>query len=653
MLEGTNPEERVVLLTGATGYVGGRLLKRLEVLGIRVRCLTRRPEFLRPQVNHVTQVVAGDVLDPASLTAALSGVDTAYYLIHAMASSGNFEEEDRRAAQNFASAAREAGLRRIIYLGGLGNEGERLSRHLRSRHEVGMILRSSGVQVLEFRASIIIGSGSLSFEMIRNLVERLPVMITPRWVHVPAQPIAIDDVLSYLVAALEHPIQESRIYEIGGPDQVSYGDLLKEYARQRGLRRWILPVPVLTPWLSSLWLGLVTPLYARVGRALIESIRHPTVVHDDFARRKFGIQPIGYREAVAAAMRNNGERRTEETRSPDSISGASAHSKELWTVGTCLLDSRTTEVPVPPAAAFTPIRRIGGATGWYFGNWLWRLRGAIDVLVGGVGMRRGRRDPDTLAVGEAVDWWRVEAFEPDRRLLLQAEMKLPGRAWLEFTAEALPHGTRLRQTAVFVPRGALGRMYWYILYPIHRLIFAGMLRRIAAIGREMYMHQPAAPTRLIAHKLISLGLSLVVCLGTAMIGARLTASSVRDWYPTLRKPEWTPPDWVFGPVWTILFVMMASAAWLVWLRANTRAARVALGLFALQLVLNVAWSGLFFFLRSPVSAFVDILLLWCAIVATILSFGRVSAAAAGLLIPYLLWVTYAAALNMAIWRMNT
>jgi uncharacterized protein YbjT (DUF2867 family) len=270
---GTKVTERLVLLTGATGYVGGRLLKRLESLGIPVRCLARRPEFLRPRTLPETQVVAGDVLNPASLTDAFQAVDTAFYLVHAMGSVHRFEEEDRQAAHNFGAAARSAGVRRIIYLGGLGEECEQLSPHLRSRHEVGAILRSSGVPVIEFRASVILGSGSLSFEMIRSLVERLPVMVTPRWVRAPAQPIAIGDVLRYLVAALDHPVRESRIYEIGGPDRVSYGELMKEYARQRGLRRFIIPVPVLTPRLSSLWLGLVTPLYARVGRALIESIR--------------------------------------------------------------------------------------------------------------------------------------------------------------------------------------------------------------------------------------------------------------------------------------------------------------------------------------------------------------------------------------------
>jgi uncharacterized protein YbjT (DUF2867 family) len=275
-------EPQRVLLTGASGYVGGRLLPRLEQAGHRVRCLARRPEFLRSRIGPHSEVVKGDVLDEETLSSALAGIDTAFYLIHSMGSLGGaFEERDRTGAENFARAAREAGVRRIVYLGGLGDESDDLSPHLRSRHEVGRVLRGSGVPVIELRASIVIGSGSLSFEMLRSLVERLPLMVTPRWVHVRAQPIAIDDLLAYLEATLELETDESRIYEVGGDERVSYGELMREYARQRGLRRGMIPVPVLTPRLSSLWLGLVTPLYARVGRVLIESICHETVVRDE------------------------------------------------------------------------------------------------------------------------------------------------------------------------------------------------------------------------------------------------------------------------------------------------------------------------------------------------------------------------------------
>ncbi len=297
------PDSRqLVLLTGATGYVGGRLLPALETHGYRVRCLVRRPAAFTHEAGPATEVVSADLLDRSSLDVALRGVDAAYYLVHSMASSGSFEDADRQAARNFGEAAKAAGVDRIIYLGGLGSTDEALSPHLRSRHEVGQILRESGVPVLEFRASIIIGSGSLSFEMIRALVERLPIMITPRWVRVTAQPIAIDDVLEYLIAALQLPMAECRIYEIGGADQVSYADIMRTYARQRHIRLRMISVPVLTPYLSSLWLGLVTPLYARIGRKLIESIIHTTVVRDNVARSAFAVRPMGVEEAVRRAI---------------------------------------------------------------------------------------------------------------------------------------------------------------------------------------------------------------------------------------------------------------------------------------------------------------------------------------------------------------
>jgi len=444
----------LILITGATGYVGGELLRALLARGHWVRCLVRRPEVLRAAAAAGAEAARGDVLDPASVRAAMTGVDTAYYLVHSMGSPGRFEEEDRTAARVFGDAAREAGVRRIVYLGGLGRSDQELSAHLRSRQEVGEILRASGVGVIEFRASIVIGSGSLSFEMIRALVERLPVMIAPRWVSVLAQPIAIHDLLEYLLASLDLPADASRVFEIGGADRVSYGDLMREYARQRGLKRLILSVPVLTPRLSSLWLGLVTPLYVRVGRKLIDSIRHPTVVEDQSATAAFSIRPCGFREAIAWAL-STGEQGL-------------------------LFDSRSIRVPVPPEKAFEPIRRIGGATGWYYANWLWKLRGAMDRVFGGVGMLRGRRDPDKLSLRDVVDCWRVEALEPNRRLCLAAEMKLPGRAWLEFAVSGDSGGSTIRQTASFDPVGLSGRVYWYAVYPLHQIVFQGMLRRIAA-----------------------------------------------------------------------------------------------------------------------------------------------------------------------------
>jgi uncharacterized protein YbjT (DUF2867 family) len=410
----------------------------------------------------------------------MEGVHTAYYLIHSMGSNGDFELEDRQAAQNFAAAARAAGVQKIIYLGGLGESEKDLSAHLRSRHEVGRILRESGVPVIEFQASIVVGSGSLSFEMIRALVERLPVMIAPRWVATPAQPIAIDDLLAYLAEALELPTGETHIFEIGGADQASYGEIMHEYARQRGLRRWIIPVPVLTPRLSSLWLGLVTPVYARVGRKLIESLRHPTVLKDQKALWVFKVRPRGFREAIARAIRNE-DREFAHTHWSDALSSAGA--RRGWggvRFGARIIDSRIACVKCPPAKAFAPVRRIGGRTGWYYGDWLWRIRGWLDLLVGGVGLRRGRRDPEFPAVGATLDFWRVEAFEPERRLRLAAEMKLPGRAWLEFEVQGNNDASFIRQTAFFDPVGLTGLLYWYALYPLHQFVFAGMLRGIAA-----------------------------------------------------------------------------------------------------------------------------------------------------------------------------
>lgn len=486
-------DSRRILITGGTGYVGGRLIPLLERRGPRIRCLARRPDFLRSRVGSSTEVVAGDAFDLASLETALDGIDTAYYLIHSMGTGSDFEEEDRLAAQNFAEAARAKKVRRIVYLGGLGSSEQELSPHLRSRHEVGELLRRSGAQLIEFRASIIIGSGSLSFELIRSLVQKLPIMIWPRWVSTPAQPIAIEDVLAYLLGVLELPYDDSHVFEIGGPDRVSYGDIMREYARQRGLRRWTIPVPLLSPRLSSLWLGLVTPVYARIGRKLVASLRNPTLVCDNAALSAFPhIRPRGLAEAIRRALENE-DREFAETRWSDAIS--SSGRPRSWggtRFGSRLVDSRTREVPVSKRRAFAPIQRVGGKNGWYFAGWLWRLRGFIDLLCGGIGLRRGRRDTVELAVGDTVDFWRVEAFEPNARLLLAAEMKLPGRAWLEFEVSESNGASTIRQTAVFDPVGLLGLMYWYSIYPLHWLVFAGMLRGIA---REACRpEKPAAQT---------------------------------------------------------------------------------------------------------------------------------------------------------------
>jgi uncharacterized protein YbjT (DUF2867 family) len=466
------------LVTGVTGYVGNRLWRRLEAEGRAVRCLARDPRKIRRRPGGPAEVVRGDVLQPETLAPALEGVEAAYYLIHSLASKGDFEKEELAGARNFGAAAKRAGVRRIVYLGGLGQSSD-LSPHLRSRHQVGEALRESGVPVLEFRASIVLGAGSLSFEMIRSLVERLPVLITPRWVRVEAQPIAVDDLIDYLVAALDPRFEENRVFEIGGPDRVSYEDLMREYARQRGLRRVMLRVPLLTPGLSSLWLGIVTPLYARVGRKLIESIKHPTVVQDKTALAVFPIRPLGMREAIARAIQEEEQRILRSEGFDELVSEAQ---NRLWggaRVRNCFVDSRRLDVDVEAGQAFGPIRRIGGKRGEYAYTGLWRLRGLLDRLVGGVGIRRGRPASQELRVGDALDFWRVEAYEADRRLLLRAEMKLPGRAWLEFRVEPRESGARIRQTAVFDPLGVIGLVYWYLLYPVHLWVFRGLLRNIA------------------------------------------------------------------------------------------------------------------------------------------------------------------------------
>jgi len=471
---------RLILLTGVTGYIGRQLLPFLQQRGPAVRCLARRPAAARGALGGRTEVVEGDVLDPASLGPAMRGVHTAYYLIHSLGSEADFEALDRRGAVNFAAAARAAGVRRIIYLGGLAGPGDDLSRHLRSRLEVGRILRASAAQVIELRASVVIGSGSLSFELVRALVERLPVMICPRWVRTPAQPIAIRDVVAYLTAALDLPDGDSRVYEVGGPDRVSYAEIMREYARQRGLCRLMVPVPVLTPRLSSLWLALVTPVLARVGRRLVEGVRNASVVRDPAALSAFAIRPVGLREAIRQALEAEESQFAERPASQLLGAGTRADRPAAARFGNRLLDSRARTVPVPPSQAFAPIRRIGGRTGWYYADWLWDLRGLLDLLFGGRGMRRRRRDPEDLRVGDRVDCWRVAAFQPDRRLRLEAEMKLPGRAWLEFEVSGDARCSTVRQTAAFDPRGLAGLLYWHVLRPVHHVTWNGMLKALAA-----------------------------------------------------------------------------------------------------------------------------------------------------------------------------
>ena len=449
--------------------------------GYRLRGMSRNGEGLRAKWGEDIEVVEANVLDASTLPAAMDGVTTAYYLIHSMESGKEFGELERQSAWNFAEAAKQAGVKRIIYLGGLADESEGLSPHMKSRMETGRILRNSGIPTLEFRASIVLGAGSLSFEMIRALEQRLPIMITPRWVRVQAQPIAVEDLLSYLVDALTLADEDLGIYEIGGADVVSYKQIMQGYADERGLKRIYLPVPILSPKISSLWLGLVTPLLARVGRKLIESVTHPSVVQNPKALEVFDVQPKGVKAAIKEALAEE-EAGFAITRWSDALSAGDTH--RTWAgerFGSRLLDTRTVTSEVSPEEVYRSMLRIGGDTGWYYATFLWKIRGYIDEWLGGVGMRRGRRHPEELIPGDVLDCWRVEKVEEGRLLRLRAEMKLPGRAWLEF--EVTPEeggGSTLRQTASFDPKGLSGLSYWYGIYGLHELVFRGMAKGLVA-----------------------------------------------------------------------------------------------------------------------------------------------------------------------------
>lgn len=493
-------DSRPILVAGATGYIGGRLIPRLLETGYRVRCLARFPRKLtdRPwAANAGVEIREGDLADPGGLNRAMRGCAVAYYLAHAMISGGPEDAaRDREMAARFAEAAERAGLARIIYLGGLGEVGEGLSEHLASRQDVERALASRRTPVTVLRAAMIIGSGSASFEMLRYLVERLPIMVTPKWVSTRCQPIAVRNVLAYLVRCLSVPETEGRVLDIGGPDVLTYGELMGIMAEELGLRRRVvIPLPVLAPRLSALWIHLITPIHHQIAAALIEGLRNPVVCRNDEALRLMREPLLSVREAIRLALARIEERNVGTVWS----AAGPIPGDPDWSGGTVFTDTRALDLDLPPTAVYRAVCRIGGGNGWYAVDWLWWLRGALDRLSGGPGLRRGRRDPEELAFGEALDFWRVIGLEPNRMLRLRAEMKLPGEAVLEFAIEPrdaegrpLPPDaadgaprSRLSQTARFRPRGLAGILYWYSVAPLHGVVFSRMLRGIEAAATRL------------------------------------------------------------------------------------------------------------------------------------------------------------------------
>lgn len=483
-------ETTPILVAGATGYVGGRLIPRLLAAGYGVRALGRSMEKLacRPWSGHpMVQLVEGDVQDLASLRQVAQGCAAAYYLVHSMiAQKSDYAAVDRRSALNLRMAAEQAGLGQIIYLSGLGDTLDPgLSPHLSSRHEVGDILRSGTVPVTILRAAMILGSGSASFEILRYLVERLPVMITPRWVNTPTQPIAIENVLGYLVGCLQNERTKGQTLDIGGPEVLDYAELIRIYAQEAGLPpRRVIPVPLLTPRLSAHWIHLVTPVPAAIALPLTEGLSVPTVCNDTRIRELIPQQLISCRQAIHTALDRILQNQVETC-----WSDAGAIRPPEWAFwgdadyagGTILTCSYRLRIDAPAEQVWQPISAIGGAGGYLFGDWLWRLRGLLDRMVGGVGLRRGRRHPTELRVGDALDFWRVWSVEPNRRLTLMAEMKVPGEAILDIQIQPLSEGQcELRMMSRFLPRGLGGLIYWYSLYPMHVWIFQGMLKALAA-----------------------------------------------------------------------------------------------------------------------------------------------------------------------------
>ncbi|MFP8487941.1 SDR family oxidoreductase [Gracilimonas sp. Q87] len=478
-------DSKKILVTGVTGYIGGRLVPQLLSKGYDVRVLTRDAERLegRNWIKDV-EVVEGDVLEPETLPKVMENVDVAYYLIHSMSGKSNadFHERDMQAARNFGEAANQTGVDRILYLGGLGNPDDNLSEHLASRQKTGEVLRESGVAVTEFRAAIVVGSGSKSFEMIRYLTERVPVMISPKWVYSKVQPIAIRNVLQYLVLAIEKPETKNQIIGIGGSSIITYADMMKMYAEIKGLKRLLIPVPFLSPGLSSHWVHWMTPIPASLARPLIEGLKNDVLVQNDKARRLFPeVKPISYKKAVELALARLDTDEVETTWNDALISSKGDERPVILETKEGLnIERRIRKIDVPQKKVFEVFTGLGGEKGWLTFEWAWKLRGILDRLVGGVGFRRGRRHPQKLRIGDALDFWRVEAIKPGEILRLRAEMKVPGRAWLEFQASTDEESgkTKLVQTAYFAPKGLMGLLYWYALYPIHSFIFSSMIDNI-------------------------------------------------------------------------------------------------------------------------------------------------------------------------------
>jgi uncharacterized protein YbjT (DUF2867 family) len=479
---------KLILVTGATGYVGGRLVPRLLEAGYRVRCLVRDPNRLqgRSWVNGV-EVVTGDALVASSLIEAMKDVSVAYYFIHGRQGGQISAHRDLEAARNFADAASEANIQRIIYLGELVDPTTNLSPYLRARHETGYILRYSSVPVTEFRAGMIVGSGSALFEMIRYLAEREPLLVCPAWFFSLAQPIAIRDVLSYLIEALKTPESTGRTIEIGGPTRLTYADMLLSYAKERGLKRILIRTPVNAPRLSAYWVHMVTPIHWRVALPLIEGLRARLIVRDETAKKLFPqIKPLDFRTALHLAL-GRIQRDNVETSWSDALVTVAGDVKpyKLNVEQGMFIETRQKLLDLSPEAVFRSYAGIGGERGWLYMDWAWEMRGWLDKAVGGVGLRRGRRHPDEIRAGESLDFWRVEEVEKNRLLRLRAEMRLPGKAWLQFESQPQNGKTLLTVTAYFAPYGLFGFLYWYAMWPFHKFIFDGLTRQVASRARVL------------------------------------------------------------------------------------------------------------------------------------------------------------------------